>query len=472
MTLWSKCGNRLMLTLAIIAVTFFCFGTVTVSAETSEDFIYSNNWPYQAMYELSKTGLLEGEVAERLAAGEPLSWVEFQITFVKMLENSASSQVTKDNYRILDVTPQQTFYINKILSYISSRNNSGDPIGPLYSGDTLSAPLNFAYDSTLAEKFVPADGEAFSGSFPEDLSSEMLLGIEDTKYYIVTVSSNYTGERMEPIEAVKKSGPSSSLAFEVTSEAAKMTKDGNSPKLSMPPDDDENKLDISTKISLLDTIQISAKIIKDDKDNMSSDLSGTVGFKIGEKDSSGISLEHSFKDVEGVSSGTYPKDTSTYVNLSYVLPEVIKGNDYIAENKVTVNAGYGVLEKNKGAALSSSTLQSSTVLGVNYNLALRNNLFFKAGYRYEQINALNSSGSIITSADYDSIDNSFGLKLDGDYNKINAPNASVKVTSVDIGYNISNNVSVVLGYNLIDFTDVKDLDFTKNKATAEITIKF
>lgn len=85
---------------------------------------------------------------------------------------------------------------------------------------------------------------------------------------------------------------------------------------------------------------------------------------------------------------------------------------------------------------------------------------------------MNSSGSIITSADYDSIDNSFGLKLDGDYNKINAPNASVKVTSVDIGYNISNNVSVVLGYNLIDFTDVKDLDFTKNKATAEITIKF
>ena len=111
-------------------------------------------------------------------------------------------------------------------------------------------------------------------------------------------------------------------------------------------------------------------------------------------------------------------------------------------------------------------------MGVNYNLALRNNLFFKAGYRYEQINALNSSGSIITSADYDSIDNSFGLNLDGDYNKINAPNASVKVTSVDIGYNISNNVSVVLGYNLIDFTDVKDLDFTKNKATAEITIKF
>ena len=156
MTLWSKYGNRLMLTLAIMAITIFCFGTVTVSAETNEDFIYSNNWPYQAMYELSKTGILEGEVVEKLAAGEPLSWVEFQITFVKMLENSASSQVTKDNYRILDVTPQQTFYINKILSYISSRNNSGDPIGPLYSGDTLSAPLNFAYDSTLAEKFVQA----------------------------------------------------------------------------------------------------------------------------------------------------------------------------------------------------------------------------------------------------------------------------------------------------------------------------
>ena len=64
-----------MLTLAIMAITIFCFGTVTVSAETNEDFIYSNNWPHQAMYELSKTGILEGEVVEKLAAGKPLSWV-------------------------------------------------------------------------------------------------------------------------------------------------------------------------------------------------------------------------------------------------------------------------------------------------------------------------------------------------------------------------------------------------------------
>jgi len=241
----------------------------------------------------------------------------------------------------------------------------------------------------------------------------------------------------------------------------------------MPPNENAKKLDLSTKISLLDTIQISANIIKDDKDNLDSDMAVKVGIKIGEKDSSGVLLEHSFKDVDEISvSGQAAKDSTTYVNVAYVLPKITNENKYISKNKVTVNAGYGVLEKNKGAALSSSTLQSSTILGVDYDLALKNNLFFKAGYRYEKINDLNSSGSIITNSDYDILGSSFGLSLNDDFNRINATNATVKVTSVDIGYNISNNVSVVFGYNLIDFTDIEDLDLTKNKATAEITIKF
>jgi len=466
--------RRKKTTIFIIAFVMLFLCCFTVSATSTDDLIYKENWAYQAIYELSKTSTLQNENIDQLQKGEPITWKNFQSTFVQLLKCFASTKVTEDHYQILEVTPQQTFYINKILSYISARNSNNDFNDIENSGQTLSDPLNFAYDSKIAENFVPVNDPTFTEYDLNDINSgsEYVMGLVDTQYRVKVVSDYSNSKNIEHASLSQINDTSQKIDIELTSETAKNVND-NSIKLSMPPNENAKKLDLSTKISLLDTIQISANIIKDDKDNLDSNMAVKVGIKIGEKDSSGVLLEHSFKDVDEISvSGQAAKDSTTYVNVAYVLPKITNENKYISKNKVTVNAGYGVLEKNKGAALSSSTLQSSTILGVDYDLALKNNLFFKAGYRYEKINDLNSSGSIITNSDYDILGSSFGLSLNDDFNRINATNATVKVTSVDIGYNISNNVSVVFGYNLIDFTDIEDLDLTKNKATAEITIKF
>jgi hypothetical protein len=57
------------------------------------------------------------------------------------------------------------------------------------------------------------------------------------------------------------------------------------------------------------------------------------------------------------------------------------------------------------------------------------------------------------------------LKLDGS-------DATRTVTSIDFGYRLMGDTSLLLGYKLIDFSDIGALDFTKNLATAEVTIRF
>ena len=46
------------------------------------------------------------------------------------------------------------------------------------------------------------------------------------------------------------------------------------------------------------------------------------------------------------------------------------------------------------------------------------------------------------------------------------------ITSIDFGYRLMGDTSLLLGYKLIDFSDIGALDFTKNLATAEVTIRF
>jgi len=49
--------------------------------------------------------------------------------------------------------------------------------------------------------------------------------------------------------------------------------------------------------------------------------------------------------------------------------------------------------------------------------------------------------------------------------------ATRTVASIDFSYRLMGDASVMLGYQLIDFTDIEALD-PKNMATAEVTIKF
>ena len=142
------------------------------------------------------------------------------------------------------------------------------------------------------------------------------------------------------------------------------------------------------------------------------------------------------------------------------------------------------LAKEEGVSSEGDTnaARATTLLGIDYNFAVSDSAFIKAGYTYSrstdvtvpkgvEFSTSSPSGRVSDSkpkfggffGDYDMP----GLSLD----------ASKHTASLGVGYTFSGTTSIVLGYKLIDFHDVDPESqlpgvHRTNVATAELSIRF
>jgi hypothetical protein len=230
--------------------------------------------------------------------------------------------------------------------------------------------------------------------------------------------------------------------------------------------------DLSTTVRLADILKVSADFFTDDRSQEKA-TSTALGVVLGETEGAGLSVGHRVTDVGAGAANTGGlRETVTSVDLKYSLPDVVgKAVSASSTDSITVRAGYELYGREQPLQASKSSFQATASLVIDYKLLLGDAAFLQAGYRYERIRDLIASGAVWTKSEM------YGdgglsawpvvepLKLDGS-------DATRTITSIDFGYRLMGDTSLLLGYKLIDFSDIGNLDFTKNLATAEVTIRF
>jgi hypothetical protein len=110
-------------------------------------------------------------------------------------------------------------------------------------------------------------------------------------------------------------------------------------------------------------------------------------------------------------------------------------------------------------------------LAIDYRLLFGEAASLQAAYRYEHVRDLVASGAVwARDGLYET--SLYGWPSEGSLKLVEGSDAVTRtVASIDFSYRLMNDASVMLGYKLIDFTEINALD-PKNMATAEVTIRF
>jgi hypothetical protein len=275
-------------------------------------------------------------------------------------------------------------------------------------------------------------------------------------------------ENVEPRFQAGVPSPLGTLAVEMSSQAARRPVKDDAGEEKQP----ARGFDLSTTVRLADILKVSADFFTDDRSQEKA-TSTALGVVLGETDGAGLSVGHRVTDVgAGAASTGGLRETVTSVDVKYSLPDVVgKAVSAGSTDSITVRAGYELYGREQTLQASKSSFQATASLVIDYKLLLGDAAFLQAGYRYERIRDLIASGAVWTKSEM------YGdgglsawpgiepLKLDGS-------DATRTITSIDFGYRLMGDTSLLLGYKLIDFSDIGALDFTKNLATAEVTIRF
>ncbi len=262
--------------------------------------------------------------------------------------------------------------------------------------------------------------------------------------------------------------PLGTLAVEVSSQAARRAGKDDVSEETQP----ARGFDLSTSVRLADILAVSAGFFTDDKLPQRA-TSTALGVVLGDKDGSGVSVGHRVTDVGNPSDPSGRRETVTSVDVKYSLPDVVgRAVAPDSSDSITVKAGYELYGRGlASSAAAMDSFQATASLVIDYRLLLGDAAFLQAGYRYERIRDLIASGAVWTKSElYNAGDLSAWLGLEP--LKLDGSGATRTITSIDFGYRLMGDTSLLLGYKLIDFSDVGTLDFTKNLATAEVTIRF
>ncbi|MGE5587146.1 MAG: S-layer homology domain-containing protein [Clostridia bacterium] len=167
-----------------------------------------------------------------------------------------------------------------------------------------------------------------------------------------------------------------------------------------------------------------------------------------------------------------------------------EGNDVVARldlkyalsQLAIFRASYELVKGDEQAADDSeSKARATTLLGIDYQFALSDSAFIKAGYTYSRITDLVPKGIEWGGSTSQDETRDSGSKAAGVFGDYTLPGLSLDArkttTSFGVGYTFAGTTSIVLGYRLIDFQDIDPETMSPgshrtNVATAELTIRF
>lgn len=156
---------------------------------------------------------------------------------------------------------------------------------------------------------------------------------------------------------------------------------------------------------------------------------------------------------------------------------------YALSQLAIFRASYELVKDGAGASDEgeSSAARATALLGIDYNFALSDSAFIKAGYTYSKITDLVPRGvewGALDAGEKPKEGPSKAAGLFGDYTLPGLSLDARKTTaSLGVGYTFGGTASVMLGYRLIDFQQLNPESqlpgvHRTNVATAELTIRF
>lgn len=473
-----QCSACFILALSVFILAF--------SAHTiaSSPLVPSEDWRYRALAELGRGGLLYEDDAARYASGIPVT------------EKELSASVERTIYRLNQANGDSTSVV-------------GATAGPLKLSGGPSDTLRLsARQICLVADLVAEFGSSFSdpsltrlpGSLPLDYEDGLALTLRHATHgnaelhdiLKLTANTGSVGYPIRTIEAVTtldslEAMLKQAVAHQEPQAQAKMEMGVNSPigmlaiglsseaaQRSTVPARDYSEpataqgFDLSTSVQLSDILRFTASFATDDK-AVERPTSTAVGVSIGEQEGSGVSVGHRVTDLAGPAPNSL-RETITSVDVKYSLPDA--GGKASGPDSLTVRAGYELYGREPITLDGEkNSLQATTSLAIDYRLLFGEAASLQAAYRDEHVRDLVASGAVwARDGLYET--SLYGWPSEGSLKLVEGSDAVTRtVASIDFSYRLMNDASVMLGYKLIDFTEINALD-PKNMATAEVTIRF
>ncbi len=484
--------TRRCCTLTLVVLCAVLVGALSPSARAAVSLIASDDWRYIALVELGRAGLLDERDAGVYCSGAPVSLGDLSLTVERTIRHLRSASVdgeisvsgsvasspgplrlTGPMPMSLTISARQANLIARLV----------EEFGPTFSDQSLAnLSLGVPFRGSgggmvlsLSESAIPvskhqllsdigpyASALTAPASMRPPVTQPELVRLQD----LLTPSVNPGAESVEPRFQAGVPSPLGTLAVEMSSQAARRPGKEDAGEEKQP----TRGFDLSTSVRLADILKVSADFFTDDESPQKA-TSTALGVVLGETEGAGLSVGHRVTDVGASTENTGSlRETVTSVDVKYSLPDLVgRAVSAGSTDSITVRAGYELYGREQPSTKSS--FQATASLVIDYKLLLGDAAFLQAGYRYERIRDLIASGAVWTKSEM------YGdgglsawpgiepLKLDGS-------DATRTITSIDFGYRLMGDTSLLLGYKLIDFSDIGALDFTKNLATAEVTIRF
>ena len=481
-----------MLTLVVLCAALI--GALSPFARAAAPPIASDDWRYIALVELARAGLLDERDAGVYSSGVPVSLGDLSLAVERTIRHLRSASVggeisvsgsvasTPGPLRLTGPVPMNLTISARQANLIA---RLVEEFGPAFSDQSLAnlslgVPFRGSEGGmvlSLSESALPVSSHRLLsdiGPYASALTAPVSIRAPESQPELVRLRELLTppvktsSENVEPRFQAGVPSPLGTLAVEMSSQAARRPVKDDAGEENQP----ARGFDLSTSVRLADILKVSADFFTDDRSQEKA-TSTALGVVLGETDGAGLSVGHRVTDVgAGAASTGGLRETVTSVDVKYSLPDVVgKAVSAGSTDSITVRAGYELYGREQTLQASKSSFQATASLVIDYKLLLGDAAFLQAGYRYERIRDLIASGAVWTKSEM------YGdgglsawpgiepLKLDGS-------DATRTITSIDFGYRLMGDTSLLLGYKLIDFSDIGALDFTKNLATAEVTIRF
>lgn len=484
-----KAGSMRALIIALIAVVCISAGVLAGGATSTS--VEPGDWRYDALRELSLSGLVELDDA-RLYTGSAVSEEQMAHTVERVVLRiggpgaSRAIQIMTQDDAVgrgalrLNATPSGDFVISPRQAAL---------LAALVQefGHTFSDPVSVRLDLSIAalsnggpalvlslEPSVAATGNVSDQPMtPAGASSVSLLpsqSVGDIERILTQLSSGVKppAPLPDPQFEVGLPAPIGNVEVALSSEAARRPAKADPPEDTAIPTKIENTgFDLSTNVHLADILKVSAAFFTDDAAS-NRKTSAAVGVRVGGRDEAGFAVGTRVTEAAS-EQGKAVKETVTSVDVKYSLPDLT--GSVVPGDSLTVRAGYELYERGAGSAASQNSLQTTASLVIDYKLLLGDAAFLQAGYRYERMRDLIASGAVWTKSDaYDG--GGLGGWPSGEPLRLSGIDATRTVTSIDFGYQLRGDTALLLGYKLIDFSEVGSSESPKNLATAEVTIRF
>lgn len=476
-------GRMRCLVLVVLALSVFIL-TFSACVCASSPIVSADDWRYRALAELGRGGLLYEDDAARFASGMPVTMdelsdsVERTIRRLNQANGDSSSgwraaagplKLSGGPSDVLRLSARQVCLVADLVAEFGS--GFSDPALtrlpgslPLSHEDGLALTLRHAtYGNTELHDILRLTASSGSVGYPIRTIEAVttLNSLEEMLKQTVVQGPEAAKSRVE----MGVPSPIGVLAIGLSSEAAQRSAAPTHSDIEPP---ESPGFDLSTSVQLSDILRFTASFATDDK-AVERPTSKTVGVSIGEEEGSGVSVGHRVTDLSGAAPKSL-RETVTSVDLKYLLPDAT--GQVFGPDSLTVRAGYELYGREPvSIGGEKNSLQATTSLAIDYRLLLGEAASLQAAYRYEHVRDLVASGGVWTRDKlYDT--SLYGWPEGDSLRLVEGSDAATRtVASIDFSYRLMGDASVMLGYQLIDFTDIEALD-PKNMATAEVTIKF